>query len=87
MPPIFPFSLAASFAAMAVAAAVQQPPAKAPAAPPPAVKVGQQAPDFTLPYLAPKADGGFENKTIRLADFRGKETVILAFFPAAFSPG
>jgi hypothetical protein len=59
-----------------------------PAAPPaPSVKVGQRAPDFTLHYLARGADGKYEQKTISLADFKGQKTVILAFFPAAFSPG
>jgi AhpC/TSA family len=57
------------------------------APPPPAVKVGQQAPDFTLHYLARGADGKYEQKTVSLADFKGQKTVILAFFPAAFSPG
>jgi hypothetical protein len=55
--------------------------------PPPSVKVGQQAPDFTLRYLARTPDGKYEQKTISLADFKGQKTVILAFFPAAFSPG
>lgn len=62
----------------------QAPPA---APPPPAVKVGDEAPDFTLPLLVAKADGGFERRQIRLADYRGKQNVVVAFFPAAFSPG
>ncbi len=63
----------------------QQPP---PAPPPaPAVKVGEQAPDFTLRYLARSADGKYEQKGVSLAQFKGQKTVILAFFPAAFSPG
>jgi peroxiredoxin len=37
------------------------------------------APDFTLPSTA----GG----NVHLADFRGKNTVVLAFFPAAFTGG
>lgn len=61
--------------------------AQAPAAPKPAaakpmsstLKVGDMAPDFTLPSTA----GG----KITLADFRGKKTVVLAFFPAAFTGG
>jgi hypothetical protein len=73
----------------ATAAAHQQtlPPAAPPASPPPAVKVGEAAPDFTLPYLVPKAEGGFETKQVTLASFKGKQNVVLAFFPAAFSPG
>lgn len=59
----------------------QQPP------PPPSVKVGQPAPPFTLNYFARKADGTYEQKAVSLADFKGKKTVVLAFFPAAFSPG
>ena len=62
--------------------------AQAPAAPPkPAaakpmsstLKVGDMAPNFTLPSTA----GG----KVTLADFRGKKTVVLAFFPAAFTGG
>ena len=83
------------FAAMAVAMAVAtiemtglaQAPAQQPPPPPPSVKVGQAAPDFTLPYMAPKTGGGYENKTMKLSDFKGKQNVVLAFFPAAFSPG
>ncbi len=55
--------------------------------PAPSVKVGQAAPNFTLQYLAASADGKFQEKSVSLADFKGKKTVILAFFPAAFSPG
>ncbi len=55
--------------------------------PPPAVKVGQPAPDFTLRYLAKTADGKYQPKTVSLGQFKGEKTVILAFFPAAFSPG
>lgn len=79
--------LASAFLALVsllpVSALTQQPPAP----PPPSVKVGQPAPDFTLSYLAPQGDGKFAQKTVSLADFKGKNTVILAFFPAAFSPG
>ncbi len=60
---------------------------QAPAPPAPSVKVGQAAPGFTLSYLAPQEGGKFAEKTVSLADFKGKRTVILAFFPAAFSPG
>ncbi len=43
------------------------------------LKVGQMAPDFTLPsdHFQP----------VRLSDFRGKKTVILAFYILAFTPG
>jgi peroxiredoxin len=55
--------------------------AQAPAAKPMSttLKVGDMAPDFTLPSTA----GG----KVTLADFRGKQTVVLAFFPAAFTGG
>ncbi len=43
------------------------------------LKVGDMAPDFDLPSTA----GG----RVKLSDFRGKSAVVLAFFPAAFSPG
>ena len=43
------------------------------------LKVGDMAPDFTLPSTA----GG----KVTLSDFRGKNAVVLAFFPAAFTGG
>jgi peroxiredoxin Q/BCP len=42
-------------------------------------KPGQPAPGFSLP-----ASTGV---TLRLADFKGKKTVVLAFFPKAFTSG
>ena len=62
-------------------------PAAPQAPPPPAVKVGDKAPGFTLPYLVAKPDGGAEARQVSLSDFAGKQNVVLAFFPAAFSPG
>jgi hypothetical protein len=56
--------------------------AQGPAGAPPSstLKVGDKAPDFTLPST--------EGKTpIHLADYIGKSTVVLAFFPAAFTGG
>jgi peroxiredoxin Q/BCP len=41
--------------------------------------IGDQAPDFELP--------GSDAKTYRLADFRGKQVVVLAWFPKAFTGG
>jgi hypothetical protein len=59
-----------------------------PAPPPPAVKVGERMPDFSLTYLEPAPAGGRpQSKTVKLSDFAGKQVVVLAFFPAAFSPG
>ena len=51
----------------------------APAPPPMTLKVGDMAPDFTLPSTA----GG----TVKLSDFRGKNNVVLAFFVLAFTGG
>jgi hypothetical protein len=82
-------SCATALALSPVPAFPQGTPARqgAPAAPPPAVKVGQKAPDFTLPYLVAKPDGGVETREVSLVPFAGKQNVVLAFFPAAFSPG
>ena len=43
------------------------------------LKVGDQAPNFKL-----QASDG---KTYQLADFKGKESVVLAWFPKAFTQG
>lgn len=43
------------------------------------LKVGDEAPDFTLPSTA--------GKPVKLSDFRGQKNVVLAFFPAAFTGG
>lgn len=50
--------------------------------PPPKVKVGDAAPDFTLTYF----DGAKVNK-VSLAEYKGKKNVVLAFFIFAFTPG
>jgi hypothetical protein len=77
---------------IALMLAMQQPaapPTPPPPPPPPAVKVGEPAPDFTLTYLAPPTtEGGRpERKDVTLSSFKGKQNVVLAWFPAAFSPG
>lgn len=43
------------------------------------LKVGDTAPDFSLKNQ--------DNKPVKLSDFRGKENVVLAFFPLAFTAG
>ncbi len=43
------------------------------------LKVGDMAPELTLRST--------EGKTVKLSDFRGKQAVVLAFYPAAFTGG
>ncbi|MCE5266656.1 MAG: peroxiredoxin [Planctomycetaceae bacterium] len=43
------------------------------------LKVGDMAPDFVLQ--------GSDDETYRLSDYRGKQIVVLAWFPKAFTPG
>ena len=43
------------------------------------LEIGDQAPDFELP--------GSDDSTYRLADFRDKQVVVLAWFPKAFTGG
>jgi hypothetical protein len=43
------------------------------------VKVGDPAPDFTLPDQ--------NNKPVKLSDFKGKKNVVLAFYVLAFTGG
>jgi peroxiredoxin len=42
------------------------------------VKVGQKAPDFTLPSIT--------GEKVRLSQYRGKKNVVISFVPAAFTP-
>lgn len=42
-------------------------------------KVGDKAPDFDLP--------GSDGKTYKLSDSKGKQAVVLAWFPKAFTGG
>ena len=78
-------------AAAAVIAAAQ-PPTSSPTparTPPPAphtnLKVGQAAPDFTLPSTAIGPDG--RGLRFKLSDFKGKKNVVLAFYVLAFTGG
>ena len=71
-------SVSAVLAGLALAAALSaQPPGFNP--PKTNLKVGDMAPDFTLPDT--------DNKPVKLSDFRGKKVVVLAFFVAAFTGG
>lgn len=65
---------ASGLLAMAAALSAQGPPAQNPAE----LKVGDKAPDFALP--------GSDGKIHKLSDYKGK-TVVLAWFPKAFTGG
>ena len=67
--------LTLGLAAMLVAGAVTQGAAQGPAE----LKVGDMAPDFTLQ--------GTDGKTHKLSDYRGKQAVVVAWFPRAFTQG
>ena len=60
-------------------------PAAPQAAPHTNLKVGQAAPDFTLPSTAVGADG--KGLRFTLSDFKGKKNVVLAFYVLAFTGG
>ena len=59
------------------------PPAEGPAVDTPQprreLQVGDRAPDFSLP--------GSDDRTYRLADYRGRQAVVLAWFAKAFTGG
>ncbi len=48
----------------------------------PKLKVGDEAPDFKLQYVA-----GNDLKEVHLSDYRGKKNVVLAFYIFAFTGG
>jgi peroxiredoxin len=50
------------------------------------VEVGDEAPDFVLPATGDTAGKGGQRKDVRLSDYRGKKNVVIAFFPAAYTP-
>jgi thioredoxin-dependent peroxiredoxin len=66
------------FRLAALAAVACLTPTMAVAQDPPVLNVGDKAPEFSLP--------GSDGKTYSLADLKGK-TVILAWFPKAFTGG
>jgi len=82
----FVFLLVAASIAVAQQPTPTPPPAKTP---PPAphtnLKVGQAAPDFTLPSTIVGADG--RGVRYKLSDFKGKKSVVLAFYVLAFTGG
>jgi len=67
------FSLGASLAFVFLASAAVR------AQPPVELKPGDPAPPFKLE--------GSDGKTYSLADFKGKQAVVLAWFPKAFTGG
>ena len=64
---------------LAVGAVVAQGPPNAAPAVPTVVKVGDMAPDFSLQ--------GTDGKTHKLSEYRGKQAVVIAWFPKAFTQG
>ena len=69
-------------------AAPSQTPTKPPAQPQVPhtnLKVGQMAPDFTLPSTIVGSDG--RGVRYKLSDFKGKKNVVLAFYVLAFTGG
>ena len=75
------FWLATAVAAVVgvVGNAHAQAPAASPAPPAVELQVGDQAPAFSLP--------GSDGKTHTLAESKGKQAVVLAWFPKAFTGG
>ena len=85
-------ALPALVSAQAPAAPAAQAPAAAPAPPPPSVKVGDPGARLRsgLVRAGRRRQGNppkYEPKRVKLSDFKGKQNVVVAFFPAAFSPG
>ena len=83
------FLFAAASIAAAQPAPTQTPSPAKPTSPPQAphtnLKVGQAAPDFTLPSTIVGTDG--RGVRYRLSDFKGKKNVVLAFYVLAFTGG
>ena len=46
-----------------------------------ALKVGDQAPDFSVPTVTGENKG-----TFKLSDYRGKKNVVIAFYPLDWTP-
>ena len=50
------------------------------------VEVGDEAPDFELLATGDTAGKEGPRRKVKLSEFRGKKNVVLAFYPAAFTP-
>jgi peroxiredoxin len=50
------------------------------------LEVGDEAPDFELMATGDTAGKAATKRKIRLSDYRGKKNVVLAFYPAAYTP-
>jgi peroxiredoxin len=50
------------------------------------IEVGDEAPDFELAATGDTAGKGGPRRKVRLSEYRGKKNVVLAFFPAAYTP-
>jgi peroxiredoxin len=50
------------------------------------LEVGDAAPDFELTATGDTAGKGDAPRKIKLSDYRGKKNVVLAFYPAAYTP-
>jgi hypothetical protein len=87
---LFGFVFLLTAASFASAQTPTPSPAPARTTPPPAphtnLKVGQAAPDFTLPSTIAAPDGRGVVR-YKLSDFKGKQNVVLAFYVLAFTGG
>jgi hypothetical protein len=81
MPKFFLTALATLFLASSAAIPTVKA-ADKPVMPPPALKVGDIAPDFKLNYF-----DGNDLKEVSLSQYRGKKNVVLAFYIFAFTGG
>ncbi len=77
--------MAAAIAAAQTPTPTPSPAKTAPAAPHTNLRVGQPAPDFTLPSTAVGPDG--RGLRFKLSDFKGKKNVVLAIYVLAFTGG
>ncbi len=76
---------AASWAAAQTPTPTPTPQRTAPPAPHTNLKVGQPAPEFTMPSSISGPDG--RKVSYKLSDFKGKKNVVLAFYVFAFTGG